>query len=296
MIDLNAMALFVRVVRSGGFSAAARALDLPKSSISRQVTALERRLGTELLRRSSRALSLTEAGESYYQRCLPVVEAAEAADAEMLRRAGAPAGLLRITATIGFGRAILAKVVCQYLEDYPQVRIDLHLTDERVNLVRDGFDLAVRMGALEDSEMTARRLGSFRRVVCASPAYVARRGAPTSPQDLQGHDCLILGRDLASWRFLSGADAEISMRVPWRMSADHIDVVLSAARAGRGIANLPLYVAADDLAAGTLVALLEDHPQPPVSITALFPTTTPSMPLRAMLDLLARRVAEVGRE
>ena len=291
MIDLNAMALFVAVVRAGGFSAAARALDLPKSSVSRQVAALERRLGVELLRRSTRALSLTEAGESYYRHCAAVVEAAEAADAEALRLAGAPAGLLRITATVGLGRAILADVLCEYLAAYPRVRIDLHLTDERINLVREGFDLAIRMGALEDSELTARRLGGFRRVVCASPAYLGRRGSPLKPADLQNHDCLILGRGLAGWRFLEG-NGEISVHVPWRLSADHIDVVLGAVRAGHGIADLPRFTVEDDLAAGTLVALLEDHPQPPVPITALYPAAAPSAPLRALLDVLARRMGD----
>ena len=186
-------------------------------------------------------------------------------------------------------------MLCEYLEAYPAVRIDLHLTDERVNLVREGFDVAVRMGALYDSELTARRLGSFRRVICASPAYLARRGVPARPADLQDHDCLILGRGLAGWRFLGGdegGEGETGVRVPWRLSADHIDVVLGAARAGHGIADLPRYAVADDLAAGTLVALLEEHPQPPVPITALYPAATPSPPLRALLDLLARHVGD----
>lgn len=205
MVDLNAMALFVTVVRAGGFSAAARTLDLPKSRISRQITALEQRLGVRLLRRSTRALSLTEA---YFRYCGAVVEAAEAADAEALAMAGAPAGLLRITATVDLGRTVLAGALCAYLQEYPRVRIDLNLTDDRVNLVREGFDLAVRMGELADSELTARRLGGFRKVVCASPAYLARRGTPQRPADLQRHDCLVLGHGLAGWHFREGGGAE----------------------------------------------------------------------------------------
>lgn len=288
------MALFVAVVRAGGFSAAARALELPKSSVSRQISALERRLGVGLLRRSTRALSLTEAGETYYRQCLAVVEAAEAADAQAQRLSETPAGLLRVTATVGLGRTVLAEALCAYLQAYPGVRIDLHLTDERINLVREGFDLAVRMGELEDSELTARRLGGFRKVVCASPAYLARRGTPQRPADLQQHDCLILGRGLAGWRFRDGDGGEdgraITVHVPWRLSADHIDVVLAAARAGHGIADLPRFAVEEDLGAGTLLALLEDYPQPPVPVTALYPAAAPSPPLRALLDLLARRM------
>lgn len=108
---------------------------------------------------------------------------------------------MRITATVGLGRTVLAGALCAYLQEYPRVRIDLHLTDDRVNLVREGFDLAVRMGELADSELTARRLGGFRKVVCASPAYLARRGTPQRPADLQRHDCLVLGRGFAGWRF-----------------------------------------------------------------------------------------------
>lgn len=296
MIDLNGMMLFVRVVQAGGFSAAARALDIPKSTISRQIAALELRLGSALLRRNTRGLSLTAVGESYYRRALSAVAEAEAAEAEALELARAPRGLLRITATVGFGQTVLHGILCEYLGAYPDVRLDVHLSDERVNLVRDGFDLAIRMGALDDSELIARRLGRFARVVCASPAYLQRRGRPETPADLAGHDCLIIDRRLAGWQFGAEdgapADGELhEVRVPWRLCADNVEVVRTAVRGGHGIANLPRYLVEGDLASGTLVELLARYRQPPVDISAVYPATRePAPPLRALIDLLIDRL------
>jgi DNA-binding transcriptional LysR family regulator len=290
MIDLNRMAMFVRVVQSGGFSAAARALAMPKSSVSRQVAALERHLGVPLLRRNTRSLSLTEAGEAYFQQARTIVAEAEAAEAEAIARAAAPRGLLRVTATVGFGQTVLQPILADYLARFADVRIEAYLTDQRVNLIRDGFDLAIRMGTLDDSELAARRLGSFRRVVCASPDYIGRRGAPQNPAELNDHDCLVIDRSLATWRFES-AHGPMPVRVPWRLCVNHIEVIRSAARAGRGIANLPHYLVSDDLAAGTLVALLPDFAQPRAEITAVYPAARPpSPPLRALIDLLAERL------
>jgi DNA-binding transcriptional LysR family regulator len=185
---------------------------------------------------------------------------------------------------------VLHGILCESLAAYPDVRIDVHLTDERINLVRQGFDLAIRMGTLDDSELTSRRLGSFRRVVCASPGYLAKHGRPQTPADLARHDCLIVDRSLATWRF-GGDDGEMAVRVPWRFCVNHIAVLLGAARAGHGIANLPRYLVTDDLASGALVALLADRPQPPVDVTAVYPATrTPSAPLRALIDLLVERL------
>jgi DNA-binding transcriptional LysR family regulator len=290
MIDLNRMALFVRVVQSGGFSAAARALSMPKSSVSRQVAALEHRLGISLLRRNTRSFSLTDAGETYYRRARAIVAEAEAAEAEAITGASEPRGLLRITATIGFGQALLQPVLADYLTRFPDVRIEAHLTDQRVNLVRDGFDLAIRMGVLHDSELAARRLGTFRRVVCASPEYIRRRGVPEQPTDLRNHDCLVIERSLRAWQFEAAGPGAI-VHVPWRLCINHIDLIRAAARAGRGIANLPHYLVADDLAVGTLVALLSNFSQPSVEITAVYPADhPPSPPLRALIDLLAERL------
>lgn len=301
MVDLNRMALFVRVVQSGGFSAAARALAMPKSSVSRQVSALEQRLGTPLLRRNTRSLSLTEAGDTFYQRASRIIAEAEATEAEAIAGAGEPRGLLRITATVGFGQAVLQPILADYLARFGDVRIEAYLTDQRINLIRDGFDLAIRMGTLDDSELAARKLGAFDRVVCASPDYVQRRGAPATPDDLTEHDCLIIDRSLATWRFLpeqrsadGSAKRECSVRVRWRLCVNHVEAVRASARAGRGIANLPCYLVGDDLAAGTLLALLPGYAQPKVEITAVYPVSrTPSPPLRALLDLLAERLKEM---
>lgn len=290
MVDLNRMALFVRVVQSGGFSAAARALSIPKSSVSRQVAALEQRLGVPLLRRNTRSLSLTEAGEAYFRRAHTIVAEAEAAEAEAIAGTAEPRGLLRITATVGFGQAILQPILAEYLARFADVRIEAHLTDQRVNLIRDGFDLAIRMGTLDDSELAARRLGSFQRVVCASPDYLRRRGTPHAPGDLAAHDCLVIERALATWRFESPA-GDVPVRVPWRLCINHVQVLRAAAHAGHGIANLPQYLVEDDLAAGTLVALLPEFSQPQVEITAVYPASRPpSPPLRALIDLLAERL------
>lgn len=294
MIDLTGMSLFVEVVRSGGFSAASRALGLPKSTLSRHVAALERRLGVALLRRNTRSFSVTEAGEAYYERCLAVVSAAQAADAEAMERADSPRGLVRITTTVGFGQEMLHGIVCSYLLRFPDMRVEIHLTEERVNLVRDGFDLAIRMGTLVDSELASRRLGAFSRVVCAAPDYLARRGQPRQPADLDQHDCVVVDRRLSTWRF-SCERGEVSVHVSWRLCANHIEVVHDAVCGGQGIGNLPRFVVASDLADGRLVEVLADWPQPPIEMTAVYPASrAPSPPVRALIDLLVERTRDLS--
>lgn len=285
MADLAGIGVFVKVVELASMSAAARATGVAKSSVSREVSRLEARLGVRLLQRSTRALTLTEAGAEYYARCAAIVAEAEAAGRAVSQAAQAPRGLLRVTATVGFGARYLGPLVAEYMAAHPDVRVELRLLDRRVNLIREGFDLAVRMGALEDSTLVARRLGTVERVLCAHPHYLARRGVPQRPEDLRRHVCLSIDAEQRQWT-LGGA----TVTVPWHLACNQVEVVREAALAGVGLALLPRFLVADDLAAGRLVQALPGARPKPATFYALYAygRQLPSS-ARLFLDLLLKR-------
>jgi DNA-binding transcriptional LysR family regulator len=285
MADLAGIEVFVKVVELAGISAAARATGLAKSSVSREIARLEARLGVRLLQRSTRALKLTEAGAEYYARCVAIVAEAQAAERAVSQAARAPRGLLRVTATVGFGTHYLAPLVIEYMAAHPEVRLELHLLDRRVNLIEEGFDLAIRMGALEDSTLTARRLGTVERALCAHPDYLARRGVPRLPEDLRRHACLSIDAEQRQWT-LGGT----TVTVPWHLACNHVEVVREAALAGAGLALLPRFLVAADLAAGRLVQVLPGARPKPTTFYALYPYGR-QLPLsaRLFLDMLLRR-------
>ena len=285
--DLEGMALLVRIVDHGGISAAGRALGVPKSSLSRRLARLERRLGTQLLRRNTRSLSLTDAGARFVARCRPIVAEAEAAQRELLSGTGRPSGLVRVAASVGFGQVVLLPLLLDFLDRHPEVRLDLHLDDERVALIRDGFDLAVRMGELDDAELVQRRLGTIRRRLVASPGYLARMGAPASPEELARHEAVLLDPRANQWVFLvEGREHAVAVR--GRVAVRNLFGVREATLRGMGVALLPEFLVGADLAAGTLAELLPAHAPSPVPATAIHPLTrAPSVTVRHLLDHLA---------
>jgi DNA-binding transcriptional LysR family regulator len=205
--DLGAMALFARVVETGSFTRAAAGLGLSKSSVSKQVSRLEARLGARLLNRTTRRLSLTEAGQAFFEGCQRVVAEAAAAEQAVTHLAAAPRGVLRVNAPMSFGVLHVAPAVPELLAACPELALDLTLNDRRVDLIEEGYDMAIRIGALGDSSLIARRLAPSHRMLCAAPAYLARHGRPEAPEDLADHDCLVysyqtLGRE---WRLRSPA-------------------------------------------------------------------------------------------
>jgi len=220
-LDLDGMALFVRIVAEGSLSAAARASGLPKATVSRRLRKLESSIGTPLLARSTRALSVTDAGRRFFERVRPIVLEAEAAQSEIASANTEPAGVLRISAPIIFGELVVAPGLMEFLQRYPKIQADLHFSDERVNVIAEGFDLAIRMGEIEDSDLVSRRLTSVAMVLAASPAYLATHGAPKRPQNLRDHIAVLTQKKFDHW--VVGGETKGcvggSVRVAWSLPA-----------------------------------------------------------------------------
>jgi DNA-binding transcriptional LysR family regulator len=288
--DLEGMALFVSIVEQGSISAAGRVLGMPKATVSRGLAALEDRLGLQLLNRSTRSLSLTDGGKAFYRRCSPLVKEAFAAEAEVLAATGTPAGRIRMTAAVGLGQIVLMPHLAAFLDHHPKVSLDLVFSDRHVELIEEGFDLAVRLGRLPDSTLIARRLRAYPRLLAASPAYLADAPALMEPDDLRRHNCILVTPDRETWTLIAG-EREVAIRVPWRLAVENILAVRAAAVAGHGIAMLPGYVVDDDLAAGTLVTVLPSVTVPPVTANIIFPQQQPqALAVRRLIDFLIERL------
>ncbi len=294
-VDLNEILVFTRVVQAGSFTAAARALGMPKSSVSRKVTSLEDRIGARLLQRTTRKLGLTDAGRLYFERASRIVAEIEEADEAISRMQAAPRGLLRVTAPLSFG--ILGPIVAGFLRRHAEVQIDMVCTDRRVDLVDEGFDLAIRAGVLDDSTLVARPLGGIRRILVAAPGYLRKHGSPRAPADLVDHACVAFAAGAAPgvWELRRG-DRAAEVRVRPRFSVNDLDLMVEAARSGIGIALIPEFVCTADLDAGRLRRVLADWCSSVTPVHAVYPTARHLSPkvvafveaLRAELSLVAR--------
>jgi DNA-binding transcriptional LysR family regulator len=290
--DLEALAVFARVAELRSFSAAARELRLSKATVSKLVARLEARLGAGLLNRTSRRLALTDAGLRLQGRAAEMLARAEAAESECLTAANQPRGLVRLAAPMSFGLREVAPLLPAFLEAYPDISVDLHLSDALVDLVGGGFDAALRIGVLPDSAMTSRRLRRIDMRLLAAPAYLAARGRPAHPADLAAH--AFLGYAYAAqeqWRF-TRSDGEAAVARPTaRLRATSGDALMPALIAGLGVAVLPAFIAAEALAAGALVELLEDWTLPAGALHLLTPSPGPR-PARvaALTEFFARRL------
>lgn len=285
-MDLNELLVFARVVQAGSFTAAARGLRMPKSTVSRKVSELEERVGAQLLQRTTRKLRLTEVGQAYYEHCARIVAEAEAAEQAVTRMQAAPHGLLRVTAPLTFN--LLGPLVAEFLRRYPEVQLELVCTDRTVDLVEEGFDLAIRAGRLADSSLVARRLGSIERLVVAAPSYVKARGAPRAPKELEQHDCLLFGagREGNIWSLQAGGwSVEVSIRA--RLVVNEPDMLRAVTLAGAGVALLPNIHCTTDIAAGHLQRILPDWSSPGAPVHAVYPSTRHHSPkVKAFLDFL----------
>lgn len=292
------MQTFVRAVDGGSLSAAARALGKSLAAVSRTLTQLEERLGVRLLHRSTRKLTLTEAGASYYDSAKRILAEIEEAEVSLGGRTAAAHGTLTVTAPLLFGRLHVAPVVVEMLERHREVSADLMLVDRNVSLVEEGIDVAVRIGRLDDSALVARSLGEVPRVVCASPAYLRRRGTPNVPDALREHECLRFsgltpGRE---WTFLRDGK-EFRVAVGGRFGCNVGEPAIDAARAGVGMLMALGYQVAEDLAAGRLVRVLEAYEMPPLPVNAVYHSPRlMAMRVRAFLDLLTLRIPQRLRE
>ena len=274
MDRLLTMQVFVRVVETASFSKAAAELGTTQPTATKAVAEAERRLGVRLLHRTTRGVTPTEVGLLYYERCKLVArEVDEAENVPLLVQSGAT-GLLRISSSVAFGRRVLVPLVLRYMQEHPQLQIDLSFDDRYVNLVEQGIDLAVRMGRLADSSLGARYLGSNPWMLAGAPAYLARHGHPASLDALAGHACLVYSsvQGDARWLFHGPAGDEQSVPVKGPLRSNNLSAVLAACRAGMGLAILPWYVAGASVADGAIVQLLPDHGLPSQEMHAVFPS------------------------
>lgn len=289
MDTIDGMRTFATVVAEGSFSRAAERLDMSPQLASKYVGQLEDRLGVRLLNRSTRQLSLTEAGRAYYDRVREVladIEDMENAVGDMTARAR---GTLRINAPMSFGQLHLTRAIAEYQAAQPEVEVDLTLNDRVVDIVSEGFDLAIRIGQLEESSLVARPLAPVRLVVCGSPGYFQRHGVPATPEDLAAHECLryAYASDFDRWRFEQDGRTH-SVRVSGGFSANNGDALRVAALAGRGVILQPTFIVGDDIQAGRLQTVLEDYHAAALTVHAVYAHRQYlSAKVRTFVDFLA---------
>lgn len=291
MDRLDDMLAFIKVVDTKSFTAAADRLNLSKSVVSRRIGELENRLGARLLNRTTRKLSLTEVGQAYYERCTRILNDLEEAEQAVADLHAAPRGKLRLNAPVSFGVTHLAPAIAEFLERHPSIEIDMDLNDRYVDLIDEGYDVAVRVGKLRDSTLIARRLAPARRVVCASPAYLEKHGTPQVPEDLINHNCLIYTNVPVAEQWQFKVDGEIrSVRVSGPIRSNNGDLLREAALAGLGIILTPTFLCGESLSSGSLKWMLSDYVFSDISVNAVYPHNRHLSPkVRVFVDFLAKR-------
>ena len=297
MDRLQAISAFVAVVEHGSFARAAERLDQSVSAVSRHVAELEQHLDARLLNRTTRRLSLTEAGRTFHERAVQLLADLEEAEQSAGGGGATPRGTLKLTCPITYGTRVLAPLIAAFVARHAEVRIDIELSDRTVDLVDEGFDLAVRIGAIRSPLLVARRLTSTTLVCCASPAYLARRGTPRKPDDLSRHDCLTyeFSPSRFQWHFHAGTGEEHVVRVGGPLHSNNGRMLVALAAADAGIACEPDFIVAPEIDAGRLVPILTDWTLPSGPISAVYPSRRHlSAKVRAFVDFLVERIAPDG--
>jgi DNA-binding transcriptional LysR family regulator len=294
MDRVTSLSIFVKVVEGSSFAAAARHFVLSPAMVSKHINTLEERLGARLLNRTTRQVSPTEIGREFYERATRILADLDEAEQAASALQATPKGLLRLNGPLSFGIRHLAPAIVDYLAACPEAEIDVTLSDRVVDLVNEGFDLAIRIARLADSSLIARRIAPCRIVACAAPAYLKKHGAPRRPADLAAHNCL--GYSYAAlrneWRFTGPSGVE-SVRVAGRLNANNGDVLRLAAVRGEGIVIQPTFLIGDDLASGDLVSILPGFVPDELAIQAVYPHSRHlSVKVRSFIDFLVARFGQ----
>lgn len=289
------MAVFRRVVEAKNFSAVARETNMSQSTVSKHIAALEERLGTKLLNRSTRSLKLTEAGKEYYQHCIRILNDFQEAEASVGKGKIKPTGSLRLSTSASFGRTFILPYLNNFLETYPEINIDLLFDDDYIDLVKTGIDLAIRIGPLADSTLIAKKIGSSPRITVASPDYLVKHGRPKKPADLTKHNCLFhsLEKSPDLWYYNSTQEGDESIRVNGRFKASSPDAICDATIAGLGISILPIWYAQQYIKKGKLKTILENYKPTSHDIHAIYPERRFVSPkVKRMIEFIAEKLKE----
>lgn len=291
---VGCMRTFAQVAEQRSFTAAAERLDVSRGLVTRQVAQLEDHLGARLLNRTTRRVSLTEAGSAYFERCVQLLADLEEAEAVAASHLAEARGTLRVTCALAFGVRYVAPLIGGYMRQQPRVAVDLSFNDRTVDIVEEGYDLAIRIGALASSSLSARRLASTRMIVCAAPAYWRAHGKPSTPEELAAHDALhyVYSSTSDAWQFTGpGGDAR-SVRIRYRLRANNGEALLRAAASGLGVVQLPAFLVHAAMAAGELESALDDFCGPELGIHAVYPARRLlAAKVRTFVDYLAASLA-----
>lgn len=269
---LLSMSVFRRVAEAGSFSTVARETDTSQPTVSKHVAALEKHLGIKLISRSTRQLNLTEAGKQYYEQCTRILDELAETEADLRQQHTLPTGTLRVNVPVTFGRLEIVPRLWEFLARYPDLNVELIMDDHQIDLVKEGVDMAIRVGVLADSSMIARKIGDSPRVTVASPDYLAIHGEPQTLQDLKQHDCIVytLLSTRNTWHF-TGPRGKETIRVRGRFTTNNPDAIREAALAGTGIAVTPTWLIGNCVEQGKLKILLQDYVPTPFEIHAVYP-------------------------
>lgn len=295
MDNLNDAAVFCQVVENGSFTAAAERLGLSRSVVSKYISRLENRLGARLLNRTTRRLSLTEAGQAFFARSQRGLQEIEAAEAEVSSLQAAPRGRLRVNTPMSFGILHIAPALADFVDRYPEMTVEMSLDDRQVDLVEEGFDLAIRIAELPDSSLIASRLGPCRHVVCASPEYLARRGTPRLPEELRSHHALTYRYQASpnEWRFITPEGRYASVPVSGTIEMNNSLAIREAVLRGAGITLTPTFVVGEDIKAGRLQTVLDEYRAHELSIYAVYPERRHLLPkVQAFIAFMKDRISD----
>jgi DNA-binding transcriptional LysR family regulator len=296
MDKLEAMNVLAKVVASGSFAEAARKLGVTRSAISKAITQLEEDLGVRLLDRTTRRVTPTEAGLAYYERCLAIMAQIAETEAQISRLHDEPKGVLKVNAPMTFGTLFLGPAIADFMQRYGDLKVELTLTDRMIDPLEEGVDVTVRIGAMVDSSLIARRVSAVKMLLVASPGYLARHGTPQTPADLTSHSCLHYGHSTTVPRWTLTQDGvPITVPVSACLSSNNGDALRDAAIAGVGIARLPSFIVGCDVAEGRLVSVLEEYAPQDLMIHALYaPNRFLAAKTRVFIDFLVERFAKPG--